>query len=146
MRDMAQKVLAAYVVATALAAFVLLIVTPLTHDGSPEYPVWKVLNYFMAVATFVILVVGCYRKCTLCKEAAQPTASEQVTANVVFYGAVALTMLFFWEWFWTLNPDSETGEAVTSHIIYFPFVDALFTVLGLATGRYLWTCARGRSG
>ena len=100
----------------------------------------------MAVATFVILVVGYYRKCTLCKEASQPTASAQVTANVVFYGSVALTMLFFWEWFWTLNPDSETGEAVTSQIIYFPFVDALFTVLGLATGRYLWAWAWGRSG
>ena len=33
-----------------------------------------------------------------------------------------LTMLFFWEWLWTLNPDSETGEAVTSHMVYFPIV------------------------
>ena len=25
------------------------------------------------------------------------------------HGTVALAMLIFWEWFWTLNPDSETG-------------------------------------
>ena len=48
-------------------------------------------------------------------------------------------MLFFWEWFWTLNPDSETGEAVTSHLVYFPLVDALYVVLALATGSRLWS-------
>ena len=145
MKDIARRITAAYLVATALAAFVLFIVTPLTHDGSPEYPIWKILNYFMAVAVFLMLVVGWYRKCTLSRNGAQPSTLDQVAASIAFYGAVALTMLFFWEWFWTLNPDSETGEAVTSHIIYFPFVDALFTLLGLATGRYLWTCVGTRS-
>ena len=137
MKDMAQRVVAAYLVATALAVLVLFIVTPLTHDGSPDYPAWKILNYFMAVATFIILVVGCYRVCALRKAAAQPSTLDQIAANLAFYGAVVLTMLFFWGWFWTLNPDSETGEAVTSHIVYFPIMDALFTVLGLSTAKYL---------
>ena len=48
-------------------------------------------------------------------------------------------MLFFWEWFWSLNPSSETGDAITSHIIYFPLADALYTVLALSIGRRLWT-------
>jgi hypothetical protein len=55
-----------------------------------------------------------------------------------WYGTIVLTMLFFWEWFWTLNPDSETGDAVTSHLIYFPIVDSLFVVVALSTGSYLW--------
>ena len=145
MKDIAQRFTAAYLVATALAAFVLFIVTPLTHDGSPEYPIWKILNYFMAVAVLIMLVVGCCRKCCLNRGGAQPTTLDQVAASVAFYGAVALAMLFFWEWFWTLNPDSETGDAVTSHVIYFPLVDTLFTILGLASGKYLWTCVGGRS-
>ena len=45
---------------------------------------------------------------------------------------------FRWEWFWTLNPDSATRDAVTSHPIYFPFVDALYTALTLVVGRRLW--------
>ena len=142
MADVVKKLLAFYLVATALAAFVLFIVTPLTHDGSPEYPIWKVLNYFMAAATLIILVLGCYRKCSICRGGDQVGNLDRVAANVAFYGAVALAMLFFWEWFWTLNPDSETGDAVTSHLIYFPIVDALFTILGLASGKYLWTCVR----
>ena len=68
---------------------------------------------------------------------------EYVRVSFAFYGAVVLAMLFFWGWIWTLNPDSETGEAVTSHVIYFPIVDALFVVIALSTGRYLWSDADG---
>ena len=141
MLNIAQRTTAAYLVATAIAVLVLFIVTPLTHDGSPEYPIWKILNYFMAVSVFIMLVVGCCRKCLLTRRGAQPTTLDQIGASIAFYGAVALAMLFFWNWFWTLNPDSETGDAVTSHVIYFPVMDALFTVLGLATAKHLWTCS-----
>ena len=141
MLKIAQRITAGYLVATAIAVFVLFIITPLTHDGSPEYPIWKILNYFMAVSVFTMLVVGCCRKCLLTKSGAQPTTLDQIGATIAFYGAVALAMLFFWNWFWTLNPDSETGDAVTSHIVYFPVMDALFTVLGLATAKHLWTCS-----
>ena len=61
-----------------------------------------------------------------------------VRASAVFYGAIGLTVLFFWGWFWTLNPESETGLAVTSHLIYFPVVNSLFAVLSLSSGRHLW--------
>ena len=37
-----------------------------------------------------------------------------------------------------LNPESETGLAVTSHLIHFPAVDSLFVVLSLSSGRHLW--------
>ena len=50
-------------------------------------------------------------------------------------------MLFFWEYFWTLNPDSETGNAAISHTVYFPLVDALYVVIALTTGRTLWRAA-----
>ena len=72
------------------------------------------------------------------READELIVTEYLRLNVVYYGAIALTMLFFWEWFWTLNPDSETGEAVTSHMVYFPLVDALYTALAISVGRRLW--------
>ncbi len=145
MLSIAQRITAAYLVATAIAVFVLFIITPLTHDGSPDYPIWKILNYFMAVAVVIMFVSACFRRCLLSRSGAQPGTLDHVGASIAFYGAIALAMLFFWSWFWTLNPDSETGEAVTSHIVYFPLMDALFTILGLATAKHMWTCAAGRA-
>ena len=85
----------------------------------------------------LVLVVSCLRKRALVDRGADGTDTLEYTrGSFVYYGAIVLTMLFFWEWFWTLNPDSETGDAVTSHLIYFPFVDALYTVL--VVGRRLW--------
>ena len=134
--DLVKRVLAVFLVATGIAAAALLITTPLFHDGSPDYPVWKILNWFMAAGVLIVLVVAFLRKHV--RDADELIVTEYLRLNLVYYGAIALTMLFFWEWFWTLNPDSETGEAVTSHIVYFPIVDALFVALSLSVGRRLW--------
>ena len=89
-----------------------------------------------------MLVVGCLRKRAL-DNMDDVSVIDHLRGSFVFYGAIVLTMLFFWEWFWTLNPDSETGEAVTSHMIYFPAVDSLLTVLALVVGRRMWSAGDG---
>ena len=91
----------------------------------------------MAASTLVALVVSFMRRREL-GSGEEPGALEYVRVTVLYYGSIVLTMLFFWGWIWTLNPDSETGDAVTSHLIYFPLVDSLFVVVALAVGRYLW--------
>ena len=133
--EMVQRGLAVLLIATAVAVFLNLILTPVYHDGAADYPVWEIINWFMAASTLIALVVGYLRK--RAQTGMEPSVVEYVRVSFAFYGAVALAMLFFWGWIWTLNPDSETGEAVTSHVIYFPIVDALFVVIALATGRYL---------
>ena len=136
------KIVAAYLVIVGLAVFLNLIATPLYHDGSPDYPTWKILNWFMAVAVLIILVVGSLRKRILDKAGEEGASTlDHVRGSFVFYGAIVLAMLFYWEWFWTLNPDSETGEAVTSHMVYFPLVDSLFTVLAFIVGKRMWRAA-----
>ena len=137
--DALQRTLAVLLVATAVAAFLNLILTPAYHDGAAEYPVWEVINWFMAASTLVALVVGFLRR--RAQVAAEPSVIEYARVTGAYYGAIVLAMLFFWEWIWTLNPDSETGDAVTSHIVYFPIVDALFVVIALSAGRYLWSRA-----
>ena len=139
MVDIIRRISAAFLVIAAAAAFFNLILTPVYHDGSAEYPTWKILNYFMALATLLALRVGLDRRRALGDGA---STVEYLGASFAFYGAIVLTMLFFWEWFWTLNPDSETGDAVTSHLVYFPIVDALFVVVALSSGRHLWNLAR----
>ena len=135
--DLVNRVLAVFLVLTGIAAAVLLIVTPLTHDGSPDYPVWRILNWFMAVSVVIIVIAAFVRKHGRGRD--ELIVTEYLRLNFVYYGAIALAMLFFWEWFWTLNPESETGDAVTSHIVYFPIMDALFVALSLSVGRRLWS-------
>ena len=135
--DMMKRLLAVLLVATAVAVAVNLILTPVYHDGSPDYPVWEVINWFMAASTLVALVVSFLRKRELAN--GEPDTLESVGLTVLFYASIVLTMLFFWGWIWTLNPDSETGDAVTSHLIYFPLVDSLFVVVALAVGHHLWS-------
>ena len=134
--DMLKRVLAVFLVVTGIAVALNLILTPVYHDGSAEYPVWKILNWFMAAGVLVTLVVTFLRRRAPGNEEAG--IFERVQVSMDYYGAIVLTMLFFWGWLWTLNPDSETGGAVTSHLIYFPITDALYVVLALATGSRLW--------
>ena len=131
-----KRILALFLVAMAVAVALHLILTPVYHDGSPDYPVWKIMNWFMAAAVLVALIANIMRRRSLNSETTG--VLDYLRASVTYYGAIALTILFFWGWFWTLNPDSETGEAITSHIIYFPLMDTLFTIVALSTGRHLW--------
>ncbi len=139
--DMVKRVLAVFLVATGVAVALNLILTPVYHDGSAEYPVWKVLNWFMAAGVLVTLVVNFLRR--RAPGNGEGGAFERVQVSMDYYGAIVLTMLFFWGWLWTLNPGSETGDAVTAHLIYFPITDALYAVLTLATGRRLWNDGGG---
>ena len=133
----AKRVLAVFLVGTGVAVALNLILTPVYHDGSPDYPSWQVLNWFMAAGVIAVLAASYVRRRGT--GSGEASTLEAVLGSMTYYGAIVLTMLFFWEWFWTLNPDSETGEAVTSHLVYFPLVDALYVVLALATGTRLWS-------
>ena len=116
--------------------------TPLYHDGSEDYPIWKIVNWFMAIGVVAALIVNAMRKRALGAGGAnEPSVREYLRVNLTYYTTIILTILFFWGWFWTLNPESETGKAVTSHLVYFPIMDSLFVVVCLATGRYLWNLA-----
>ena len=42
--DMLKRVLGVFLVATGIAVALNLILTPVYHDGSAEYPVWKILS------------------------------------------------------------------------------------------------------
>ena len=134
--DMIKRFLGVFLVATGVAVALNLILTPVYHDGSADYPVWKVLNWFMAAGVIVTLVVSFLRRRAPQNE--ETGLFERLQTSMDYYGSIVLAMLFFWGWIRTLNPDSETGDAVTSHLIYFPITDALYVVLTLAIGSRLW--------
>lgn len=133
------KVLAVYLFVVGFCAWGLLIATPLYHDGSLEYPHWQILNYFMAAAVLIMLIKGfLMRREHAHQDGGCPDMLEHLRVSIAFYGTIVLSTLFYWGWLWTLNPESETGEAVTSHLVYFPIVDSLFVVLCLLIGRRFW--------
>ena len=113
-----------------------LILTPVYHDGADTYPVWVIINWPMA-AGVVIAMIASFIRYRAAKRT-NPDSMASLRASLVFYGAIVLTIIFYWNWIWTLNPDSETGLAVNSHVIHFPLADALFTVIGISTAQYLW--------
>ena len=119
-------------------AWGLLIATPLYHDGSLDYPHWQILNYFMAAAVLIMLVKGFLMRRGRDAQESSSDPIEHLRVSIAFYGTIVLSTLFYWGWFWTLNPESETGEAVTSHLVYFPIVDSLFVVLCVLIGRRFW--------
>ena len=139
--DVLRRILAIYLLVAAFAVFFNLILTPVYHDGSADYPVWKILNYFMAAAVVISLLVNFRRRFAIGDW--RYTDLENLLVSTTYYASIALAMLFFWGWLWVLNPDSETGDAVTSHIFYFPLVDTIFVLVTLTTGRYLWTSDEG---
>ena len=139
--DVLRRILAIYLLVAAFAVFFNLILTPVYHDGSADYPVWKILNYFMAAAVVISLLVNFRRRFAIGDW--RYTDLENLLVSTTYYASIALAMLFFWGWLWVLNPDSETGDAVTSHIFYFPLVDTIFVLVTLTTGRYLWSSDEG---
>ena len=112
------RLLAVYLVLTAFAVFFNLILTPLYHDGSSDYPVWQILNWFMAAAVVLSLIVNFRRRFAIGDW--RYTDIENLLVSTTYFAAIALAMLFFWGWLWTLNPDSETGDAVNLSLDLLP--------------------------
>ncbi len=135
MAQIVTRLFGAYLLLTAIAVALLLIITPLIHDGSPEYPNWTIMNYFMALGVILMVVLTFLYRWRL-----DPEQTDNYTcaiANGLFYASVVVMMLFYWQYFWLLDTSSETGDAALSHIIYFPLMDAIYVVLGLIIGERL---------
>ena len=136
--DMVKRLVGAALIAIAFVVGLNLILTPVYHDGGPTYPVWQVINWFMAVAVPIALVVSAMRKRAVTGDGTNAVTREYLAASVTFYGAIALVILFYWGWLWTFWPENETGLAAQSHINHFPWVDVLFTWVVGNTGFHLW--------
>ena len=130
------RIIPVFLFVMAIAVALNLILTPVYHDGSDNYAIWKIMNWPMAVGVAIALIAGYIRYRAAKRE--DPDSMKSLRATLVFYGAIVLAIIFYWNWIWTLNPDSETGLAVTSHMVHFPLANALYTVIGLSMAKYLW--------
>ncbi len=127
--------LAVVLLATAVAAWILWIITPLIHDGSDSYPYWEILNYFMAFSVLVALAYNLGAKLGYDRV---PTANgavdrEWLVVNLLLLASLVLAAWFYWNWFYYFVPANEPGAAAI-HLQMWTLINPLFYLTCGATG------------
>lgn len=96
---------------------------------------WPPLNYLMALSAALGVIFAYLRKRNL--EAAgldRIVTRRYLEANILFYGFIAIAMLFFWNWFDLLF---DTDPQDTDRHIVWIIVDTVGPLLWGALGMYL---------
>ena len=123
---------AAYLILVAATVAVNFIATPWYHPGGDApYPVWSVLNWFMGTA-MIIAVAAAYAEKRRLDAAGPPDLKDWIGANVLFFAAAALFILFFWNWFSSLAPNADADGD------FWVVIDTLMPVVAGAVGCRLW--------
>ena len=128
-----QRVLGGYVMVIALAVAVNFIITPFFFDNESGYPIWDVLDFFMAAAILIAFAASCRDMWRLCKEGDEADLKRYVSVNVAFFATVVLLLLFFSNWAAHLVKH-ETLEDWTIWAI----IDAILPPILGAGGLRLW--------
>ena len=105
------RLAAAYLVLVAVAIPVHFIITPLYHPGDdPYHAAWAVMNWFMAPAVIVALAASFVGKRRIDREG-EVDMKRYLEANSLFYVAIAVFIIYFWNWFGALSPiNSADGQ------------------------------------
>ena len=138
-----KRILGIVLVATAIIVGVNWVITPIHHDGDPAYPVWKVVNWFMAFSVLVALIANIARKRAVGSEgAASPITREYLEANVAFYASLLLAPWFFTNF---LTYDFFMGNippaGVAAKDVWWEFIDGMFILVVGSTGCHVWSSA-----
>ena len=126
------RAVAAYLVLVAAAVAVNFIVTPMYHPGGDaSFPVWEVFNYFMAVG-MVFTLAASYAEKRRIDGDGSADLKRYLEANTVFYGAIAVFILFMWNWFSSLSPNNEADGQ------FWTVVDTLMPIVMGVAGCRMW--------
>ncbi len=138
----ANRSLGMFLIAIALAVLVNWIATPLYHDGGSDYPVWDVLNWFMAVAIALALAVNLGRKIRLRRDDPDgPLTRKSLETNLSLYASLVLTSWFFWNWFYGFFPENESALVGEIHLGAWVLINPLFFLICGTTGLHLLRAA-----
>ena len=130
-----KQLVAVYLLLVGLAVAVQFIIFPFYEDHDSDLTVWKVLDWFMAVA-LVLAVAGAFLRKRAFDASSRDDVHwrEYVEVNGLFYGVLALTLAFFPNWFWVeWGTYPERASWVVWHAI-----DTAMPILFVALGLRLW--------
>ncbi len=128
-----QRILGAYAMVIALAVAVNFILTPFFFDNDSEYPIWDVLDFFMAAAILIVFVASCLDMWRLCKSGDDADLKRYVSVNVAFFATSVLLLLFFSNWTAHL-----VNHASLEDWTVWAIVDAILPPIVGAGGLMLW--------
>ena len=130
---MIPRLLSAYCIVLAAAVGVHFVVTPLYANGSGNFPLWAIFDWFMAAGILIALVASLIWKLELGRgEAGESGLASYIATNVLFYAALALTLLFFSNWFASLM-----AAPIERSLVWIVVDTATVAVVG-AVGFRLW--------
>ena len=105
------------------------------QDSVNPNQVWEILDWFMAFAVVVALVVAYVRKRGI--ESETIDTKRFICVNAAFYASAWLAIWFFWNWFDNLAMGDELqGEL---QLTFWGFIDPLFIILVGSVSAHLWT-------
>ena len=134
------RILGIFLVATAVVVGINWVITPIHHDGSPQYPVWQVVNWFMAFSVVVTLIVNIARKRAIGNDGADsPITREYLEANVAFYASLLLAPWFFTNFLtYDFFIDNIPAAGIAAKNVWWEFIDGLFVLVAGSTDCHLW--------
>ena len=128
------KPLAVILGLTALGVLINFVFAPFYEDALDVESVWSVLNWFMAFAVVVALVVTYVDKKSA--DADGSDARMYIAANTAFYAAAVLVVLYFSNWINELIVGG--GNEGDVNLFFWGLIDTLFVVLIARMSVRLW--------
>ena len=109
----------------------LFVFTPFYHSGDGQITAWQVMNFFIAPAVLVTVGGSYFLKYRMDGNSAVDSR-RYLEANTVFYGSVAASIIYFWNWFNSLTP----GNAADGQ--FWSVLGAALPILMVVAGLRLW--------
>ena len=137
--EILKRLLSVFFLLVAAAVAVNWVATPLYHDGTADYWVWEAMNWPMAVAVALALIVNVWRKFgPQSGDSGGSITRQYIEVNLAFYASIVLALWFYWNWFYSLFPDSEPEAVGLIHLQWWAFINPLVVLVVGATGAHLW--------
>ena len=132
--DTLRRPLAVILGLTALAVLIHFVLSPVYEDVIESHDVWNILNWFMAFGVLVALVLTYLAKKDVDRAG---DTNTYIRANVGFYAAAALVILYFWNWVNELVVGGGSEGEVNGN--YWVLIDVIYVILITRVSMGLWS-------
>ncbi len=137
----ARTLIAIGLLAASIVVAAHFILTPFYQDTMDIDRMWFVLNWVMAVAAVIALIVNYHRYRVTDAQSADGVVNRQyLQVTVALFASLTLVIWFFWNWFDDLTIGS--GSQSDIRLIMWSIIDPLFVLVTGATGLHVWRFGR----
>ena len=121
-----------YIILVGVAIAVHFIITPFFQAGGASLTAWHYMNWLIAPAVLITLAASYIGKRRFDAEGSSEL-KRYLEANGLFYGAVAASIIYYWNWFLTLAPNNVADGQ------FWSVLGAALPILMVVAGLRLWS-------